>query len=214
MKISILIVDSQQLLRAGLREILSRQQDFEIVDDLGDAPSAIELAARSRPDVVIIEDRQPGSSGIEAIRRIRAESPQTACIVLTDAEGTLQVRQAIVAGASGFLAKNASAADLVEAVRTVARGGSYLSPAATNQVIDTFRSPAHESLGSSSLLTSRQQQVLRLIAEGMSTKEIAAELGISEKTAQTHRAKLMGKTGIRKASGLVRYAIREGLVAP
>jgi len=214
MTISILIVDSQQLVRAGLREILSRQEDFEIAGDIGDAPSAIALAARSRPNVVIIEDRQPGLSGIEAIRRIRAESTQTACIVLTDAEGTLQVRQAIVAGASGFLAKNASVADLIEAVRTVARGGSYLSPAATNQVIDTFRAPAHESLGSSSLLTSRQQEVLRLIAEGMSTKEIAAELGISEKTAQTHRAKLMGRTGIRKASGLVRYAIREGLVAP
>jgi len=214
MQTSILIVDFQQLERAGLKALLSRQEDFKIIEDFGDALSAVAFAARARPDIVIIEDRQPDLSGVETIRRIRAESPQTACIILRDAEGTTQVRHAIVAGASGFLAKSASEKELIEAVRTVGRGGSYLSPSVTDQVVDAFRSPAREMPKASSLLTTRQREVLLLIADGLSTKEIAAELGISEKTAQTHRAKLMGRTGIRKSSSLVRYAIREGFVSP
>lgn len=213
MTTSILIVDSQRLVRAGLAEILSRHEDFEVVGDLDDAATAVGFCAQSHPDVVILQHRQSGLSGVEAIRQIKADSPQTACIILTDEEGTVQVRQAIVAGASGFLAKNASARDLSEAVRSVSNGGSYLSPAATDQVVGAFRSRSDELPGPATQLTKRQQEVLRLIADGLSTKEIAVELGISEKTAQTHRAKLMGRTGIRKASGLVRYAIREGFIS-
>ncbi len=213
MKTSILILDFQQLERTGLREILSEPDDFEVVGDFGDARSAVAFATRARPDVVIIEDRQPDLSGPEVIRQIRAESPESAFIVLADAEGTTRLRQAIVAGASGFVAKSASAIELIEAVRTVGHGGSYLSRTVTDQVVDAFRSPASEAPRVSSLLTKRQREVLMLIADGHSTKEIAAKLGISEKTAQTHRAKLMGKTGIRKSSSLVRYAIREGFVS-
>ncbi len=213
MKTRILIIDFQRLERIGLREILSRADDFEVVADFGEARSAIEFAARVQPDVVIIEERQPDLPGPEAIRQIRAASPRTACVVLTDVEGTTQLRSAIVAGASGFVAKSASPEELIEAVRTVARGGSYLSAAVTDQVVDAFRAPTRNATASSPQLTKRQQEVLLLIADGHSTKEIAAELGISEKTAQTHRAKLMGKTGIRKSSSLVRYAIREGFIS-
>lgn len=214
MKTSILIVDSQHLVRAGLRAILSSEPDFEVVADVADGRSAVDSARQEHPDVAIIEGQLPRLSGVETIRQIREENPQTACIVLWSLQGSSQVRQALSAGASGFVAKNSSARDLVDAVRTVSQGRSYLAPTVADQVVNALRGPGEGQGGSDAELTNRQRQVLQLIAEGLSTKEIAQELGISIKTAQTHRAKLMARVGVRKASALVRYAIREGIVAP
>lgn len=211
MKTSILIVDSQQLIREGLRSILSREADFEVIGDAADACSAVTLTCRERPDVVIIEGDLPRLSGVEAVRRIREESPQTACIVLSLLQSPVHLRQALLAGAQGFVPKSASTSNLIDAVRAVRQGRSYLAPAIADDVVHALLTPSEG--GSMNGLTDRQRQVLQLIAEGLSTKEIANELGISVKTAQTHRAKLMGRVGIRKASALVRYAIREGIVS-
>ncbi|MFP6627563.1 MAG: response regulator transcription factor [Myxococcota bacterium] len=210
MNTSILIVDSQQLVREGLRAILASNSDLEVIGDVADGRSAVTLASQEQPDVVIIEGQLPRLSGIEAIRQIREESPQTACIVLWSLQGSTQVRQALLAGAAGFVSKDSSAEDLVEAVHTVCQGRSYLAPTVADQVVNALRAPND---GKNGELTRRQREVLQLIAEGLSTKEIALELGISIKTAQTHRAKLMLRVGVRKASALVRYAIREGIVS-
>ncbi len=214
MKTSILIVDSQHLVREGLRAILASEPDFEVVADLADGRSAVASARQKRPDVAIIEGQLPRLSGVETIRQIRQDNPETACIVLWSFQGSSQVRQALGAGASGVVAKNSSARDLVDAVRTVCQGRSYLAPTVADQVVNALRGPGEGQAGPDAELTNRQREVLQLIAEGLSTKEIAHELGISIKTAQTHRAKLMGRVGVRKASALVRYAIREGIVAP
>ena len=213
MNTSILIVDSQQLVREGLRAILASNSDLEVIGDVADGRSAVTLASQEQPDVVIIEGQLPRLSGIEAIRQIREESPQPACIVLWSLQGSTQVRQALLAGAAGFVSKDSSAEDLVEAVHTVCQGRSYLAPTVADQVVNALRAPNDGKNGANGELTRRQREVLQLIAEGLSTKEIALELGISIKTAQTHRAKLMLRVGVRKASALVRYAIREGIVS-
>jgi len=213
MKTSILIVDSQQLVREALKMVLSSQDDMEVIGDVADGRTAVAEAREKRPDVAIVEGQLPRLSGIEAIRQIREESPRTACVVLSSLSSSAQVYPALVAGAAGFVPKDSSASDLVEAVRTVCQGRSYLAPSVADQVVNALRAPSEGGTRPQSELTNRQRQVLQLIAEGLSTKEIAHELGISIKTAQTHRAKLMGRVGIRKASALVRYAIREGIVS-
>lgn len=212
MKTSILIVDSQRLVREGLRQILSAEPEFEVVGDIADGREAVRIACEKEVDVVIVEGQLPRLSGIEAVRRIRAERPSTACVVLSTLQGSLQVREALLAGAAAFVPKDSPSRDLIEAVRTVRLGRSYLAPAVADQVVNALRSSADKANQPTGQLTPRQSEVLRLIAEGLSTKEVADELGISVKTAQTHRAKLMGRVGVRKASALVRYAIREGVV--
>jgi len=212
METSILIADSQRMIRQGLRGILAVYPEFRVVAEAEDGREAVELAREREPDVALVESHLPRLCGIETVRRIRRETPRTRCIVLSSQEGPGQVRNALLAGAFGFVPKTSSAEDLVDAIRRVRRGSSYLSPATADQVVSAITSRVAGSFDQTDL-TSRQREVIQLIAEGMSTKEIAVELGISVKTAQTHRANLMEKVGVHKASGLVRYAIREGIVS-
>jgi len=212
MKTSILIVDSQRLIRDGLREILAACSEFSVIGEGADGRAAVELAGQLRPDVAIIEGHLSRLSGIEAVRRIRENGGDTACIVLSALYSPAQVKEALRAGASGFVPKDSAASDLVEAVRTVRLGRSYLAPSVADVVVSALAAGG-EGPAAAASLTGRQREVLQLIAEGLSSKEIAGELGISLKTAQTHRAKLMYRLGARKASSLVRYAIREGIVS-
>lgn len=211
METKILLVEEHQIVREGLRRILETQPDLHVVAETGDGKEAVALAAEIRPDVVLIEIHLPRLSGIEVIRRIREAHPGARCIVLSTNQSRNRVREALMAGASGYLPKSEGSKELADAIRTVRAGGSYLAPAVADHLINAITSGASSHQGETDL-TSRQQQVLQLVAEGLSTKEIAVELGISLKTAQTHRAKLMHKLGVHKASGLVRYAIREGIV--
>ena len=213
MTTSILIADSQQLVREGLREILAGQPELEVIGEASDGRAAVAFACEKRPDIAIVEEQIRNLSGVETVRQIRAQSPGTGCIVLSAAREGAQVRLALLAGATGFVPKDSSSRDLVDAVRAVATGRSYLAPTLADHVVHALRAPAGDVTAGGGELTRRQRQVLQLIAEGLSTKEIAGELGISIKTAMTHRAKLMGRVGIRKASSLVRYAIREGIVS-
>jgi DNA-binding NarL/FixJ family response regulator len=212
-KTSVLIVDSLQLVREGLRAILAAQPGLEVTGEAADGRGAVAFAREHHPDVVVLEEQLRRLSSAETVRRIREESPTTACIVLSGVEGDSQVRQALLSGATGFVPKSSSSAELLDAIRAVARGRSYLAPALADHVVSALRATGRGTAGPEGELTNRQREVLQLIAEGLSTKEIAEELGISVKTAQTHRAKLMGRVGIRKASSLVRYAIREGIVS-
>lgn len=212
METSILLADSQRMIRQGLRGILAVHPEFRVIAEAADGREAVAAARKKEPDVALVESHLPRLCGVETVRLIRRESPRTRCIVLSSQEGAGHVRQALLAGASGFVPKNSSAEDLVEAIRKVRRGRSYLAPAIADQVLSAITSRAAAPLSQPDL-TSRQREVIQLIAEGLSTKEIAAELGISVKTAQTHRANLMKKVGVHKASGLVRYAVREGIVS-
>lgn len=211
MQTSILIADSQRMIREGLRVILEKQSDFEVVAESEDGRHAVATAGEKRPHIALVETRLPRLSGVEAIRRIREVSPDTRCIALSSQEAPADVKGALIAGASGFVPKNASAKELVEAIRSVREGRSYLAPSVADHVVGAIRSGSGRP--GESTITSRQREILQLIAEGLSTREIAAQLGISAKTAKTHRANLMGKLGVSKASGLVRFAIREGIVA-
>lgn len=211
MQTSLLIADSQRIVREGLRAVLEREPGLTVVAAAKDGRDAVAAAAEKRPDVALVETHLPRLSGIEAIRRIREVSASTRCIALSGQDGPCDVKQALVAGALGFVPKNASASELVEAIRSVRGGRAYLAPSIADDIVDTVTSG--RGMPGRPGITSRQREVLQLIAEGMSTPEIAAELGISIKTAQTHRANLMGKIGVRKAAGLVRFAIREGIIA-
>lgn len=212
METRILVVDEQQIVREGLRRILETQPDLKVVGEAGDGREAIARAAELRPDVVVIELQLPRLSGIDAIRQIRETDASVRCIVLSTHQSGSRVREALMAGASGYVPKSSASKDLVDAIQTVQTGRSYLAPAVADHLVSSLTGGARPAQGEPDL-TNRQRQVLQLIAEGLSTKEIAAELGISLKTAQTHRAKLMHKLGVHKASGLVRFAIREGIVA-
>jgi len=212
METRVLVVDEQQIVREGLRRILETQPELKVVGEASDGREATTLAAELRPDVVVLELQLPRLSGIDTIRQIRDADSSVRCIVLSTHQSGRRVREALMAGASGYVPKSSASKDLVDAIQTVRAGRSYLAPAVADHLVSSLTGGMRPSSGEPDL-THRQRQVLQLIAEGLSTKEIATELGISLKTAQTHRAKLMHKVGVHKASGLVRFAIREGIVA-
>lgn len=212
MNTSILIVDPERLVREGLRQILEAQAGFHVVGEAAGGAEAVERVAETKVDVAIVEG-QMQRAGVAAVAEIRAASEHTACVILARLYGPLQVQQALSTGAAGFVPKDSPASELIAAVRAVSQGRSYLAPAIADQVVNVLRSPSGRGPTAGEQLTSRQRQVLGLVAQGLTTKEVAAELGISVKTAQTHRAKVMSRVGVRKASALVRYAVREGFVS-
>lgn len=213
MTTSILIADEQRMIRDGLRGILAVKPDLRVVTEAADGPEAVARARECDPDIALIELHLPLLSGLDAIRSIRAANPRTRCIALSTRQTPERVREALLAGAAAFVSKNSAACELLDAIEAVRAGRSYLAPAVAESVVSAITRRAVVPDPEQTELTDRQRQVLQLIAEGLSTKEIATQLGISIKTAQTHRAKLMSKVGVHKASGLVRYAIREGIVA-
>lgn len=210
---SILLVDEHRMVREGLRCLLESHRDFQVVAEAGDGREAVRLACEKKPDVVLIELHLPRLSGLEAIRYIRKESQTTRCIVVSTHGGQGQVKEALLAGATGYLPKSSPSKELVDAIESVRGGRPYLAPSVAEHVVKAITSMQPGFAGDAADLSCREREVLQLIAEGLSTKEIARELGISVKTVQTHRANLMQKTGVHKASSLVRYAIREGFVS-
>lgn len=213
MAIRVLIADDHLLFRAGIRRILASLEDMEVVGEAADGDEAIRLTADHQPDVVLVDIAMPGLSGIETARRIRANQPRSRVIILSMHEHEQYVVGALQAGAVGYLLKNASPQELETAVRAAARGETFISPAIAKYVIEDYvRRAGREE--SPERLTRRQREILQLIAEGLTTKAIAQKLGISTKTVETHRAELMDRLGIHDVAGLVRYAIRTGLVTP
>lgn len=209
----ILVADDHRILREGIRRILEADPELSVVAEADTGEEAVRLAIEQTPDVAVIDVTMPRLGGIEAIRRIRSAAPRTRCLALSMHETHFQVTQALQAGATGYVVKNASAAEFIEAVRATAQGKSYLSPSIAHCVVEAIVRPHGGSTSLVSQLSGREREVLQLIAEGLSSKEIAAALGVSLKTIETHRSNLMGKLNIRKASKLVRIAINEGLVS-
>jgi DNA-binding NarL/FixJ family response regulator len=218
--IRVLLADDHELVRAGFRALLDSLSEVEVVAEVEDGREALRLIAVHQPDVVLMDITMPGLNGLEATSRIVKEFPRTRVIILSMHTDEAHVLLALRKGAAGYLLKGARRAELELAVRSVARGEIYLSPAVSKHVVGTYvqrtadpsaeASPPH----SSERLTPRQREILQLIAEGHTVKEIAHILGISVKTAETHRAQIMERLDIHDVAGLVRYAIRAGIIAP
>ena len=218
--IRVLLADDQALIRAGFRVLIDAAGDLEVVGEATDGAQAVDLARRERADVVLMDIRMPGVDGLEATRRISADDDLAGVkvIILTTFESDEYVYQAIRAGASGFLVKDTEPADLIQAVRVVARGDALLSPSVTRRLITDLASrperPPSSGLRTLASLTDREREVLTLVAEGLSNDEIAARLFLSPLTAKTHVSRIMTKLNARDRAQLVVMAYESGLVTP
>jgi DNA-binding NarL/FixJ family response regulator len=211
----VLLADDQELVRAGFRMILETQADIEVVGDAGDGVEAVAATRRLQPDVVLMDIRMPNLDGLQATRRLTAAGSASRVVILTTFDLDEYVYQALTAGASGFLLKNAPPEQLISAVRVVAAGDALLAPSITRRVIQQFaRLPAPGGTDALAGLTERERQVLRLIARGLSNAEIAAELFVSDATVKSHVAHVLSKLRLRDRVQAVVLAYESGLVRP
>ena len=208
-KIRILLADDHAVVRQGFKMILGAQSDMEIVAEAGNGREAVESAEKLRPDVVVMDVAMPELNGIEATRRIIDASPHTRVLALSMHKDTVYVREILRAGARGYLLKDSPAGELVAAVRAVASGEGYLSPAVSNAVLDDYRRHVTNPID---LLTSREREVLQMLAEGKTNKEIAGVLNLSVYTVDAHRGRIMEKLNLHSINELVRFAVRNGLI--
>jgi NarL family two-component system response regulator LiaR len=211
--IRVVVADDHHLVRAGIRALLESIEDVRVVAESGDGRETLELIARHLPDIALLDIGMPGLNGLEVLRRVAATSPHTRVVMLSMHADPLYVSQALSAGAAGYLIKGASVEELPLAIKAVQRGETYLTPRVSRTVVDGYLrdSSAADPLAG---LTGRQREILQLLAEGKSTRAIADLLQVSVKTVETHRARLMDRLGIHDVAGLVRLAIRAGLLPP
>lgn len=210
-KIKILVVDDHAIMRDGIHALIDLHDDIEVVGEASDGKEAIEKVRELVPDVVIMDIAMPGMDGLEAARRIRKRNPEVKVLVLTQHDHKEYVLSAIKAGVAGYLPKRAVSSELVSAIRAVHRGESFLYPSAATALIqDYLRKGEAEPYD---YLTEREREILKLIAEGHTSREIASMLFISVKTVQGHRTKIMEKLDIHNRTELIRYAMRKGLVS-
>lgn len=219
--IRVLLVDDQALLRMGFRLVLDAEADLEVVGEAGDGRTALEQTTALRPDVVLMDVRMPGMNGIDATERLVAEHPDTRVLILTTFDLDEYAFAALRAGASGFLLKDAKPADLVAAIRSVASGDAVVSPRVTRRMLEMFSTslPAGGDTATEpgvdpriAALTSRELEVLRAVAEGMSNAEIAGRLFLSEATVKTHVGRILAKLGVRDRVQAVVLCYESGLV--
>ncbi len=211
--IEILIVDDHDLVREGIRAILEKTPEFSVVGEAGDGKEAIDLVGSLRPDVVLMDISLPGGiGGLEATQAILADHPEVKVIMLTQYGNREYVRRAVHLGAHGYLLKSGVSGQLIDAIRAVRKGERYLHPAVANELIEMVTGDAEGEESDYERLTAREKQVFKLLAEGMTSREIAEYLGISIKTAMAHRANLMAKLGLHSRAALVKLALREGVI--
>jgi DNA-binding NarL/FixJ family response regulator len=208
-RIRILLADDHAVVRQGFKMILDAQADMEIVGEAANGRQAVDLAEQLRPDVVVMDVSMPELNGIEATRRLATSVPRARVVALSMHKDSVYVREILRAGARGYLLKDSGAADLVAAIRAVASGESYLSPAVSNAVLDDYRKHATNPID---LLTSREREVLQLLAEGKTNKEIAGVLNLSVYTVEAHRGRIMEKLNLHSIGELVLFAVRNGLI--
>ena len=211
----VLLADDHALVRAGMRALINELPGMEVVAETGDGQEALRLIGEKKPDLALIDISMPGLNGLEVAARAGKEYPSTRIVILSMHVDDEFVRRALVSGAAGYLLKNADRAELEMALQAVARGDTWLSPQVSRRIAETYaRGGGAPAGGPFEVLTPRQREVLQLIAEGLSNKEIASRLNVGVKTVETHRTELMERLGIHGVAGLVRYAIRVGLVHP
>lgn len=212
--IRIILVEDHALVRAGMKALLQKIEGTEVVADMGDGLEAVKYVQTDTPALVLMDIAMPGLNGLDATARIVKESPTTRVILLSMHANEEYLQQALQVGASGYLLKGAELAELELAIRTVARGERYLTPAVAKYAIEAYREKTEGPVGPLAKLSMRQREILQLIAEGQTTKDIAQRLNLSVKTIETHRSQLMERLEIHDVPGLVRFAIRVGLIQP
>ena len=214
--ISVIVVDDHAVVREGIRAVLAAKPEFEVLGEAADGAEAMVLAERHQPDVVVLDVTMPGESGLQVAARLRQRLPTVRVLILSMHDRTEYVLEAVRAGASGYLLKDATPAEVRDAVRTVHRGETYFCPAVLEKIGAALRGELdrEERRGTLELLTPREREVLTGIADGRTNKEIAAELGISPRTVETHRESVMRKLRIRTVAGLTRFALESELIRP
>jgi DNA-binding NarL/FixJ family response regulator len=210
--IRVVLADDHHLVRAGFRALIQNFTGFEVVAEASDGREAVQLVEKFQPDLVLMDIMMPELDGLGAAVQVAAVSPQTRVVILSMNSGADSVLSAMRVGAAGYVLKDVSPAELELALRSVARGQTYLSPAASRHVIAGYVHGTSATASPLERLTTRQREVLQLIAQGNTTKEVARKLKISVKTADTHRSQLMQELDIHEIAGLVRFAIRSGLI--
>jgi len=204
----ILLADDHAVIRHGLK-VLLEGRGFQVVGEAADGQEAIRSVERTHPDVAIIDISMPILNGVDVARELRKSSPKTKVILLTQHDEDQYVTESLRAGVKGYVLKSQAGEELVHAIQEVCRGSVYLSPSISRAVVDAYLSKTYDTADP---LSGRERQVLQLVSEGKSTKDVAVHLGISVKTAESHRARLMKKLDIHETASLVRYAIRRGLI--
>lgn len=214
MTIRIILADDHKIIRDGLSSLLGQEEDIDVIAQAKDGHSTVELVRKLSPDMTIMDIGMPSLNGIEATRQIINEFPKMKVIALSMHSDKKFVTEMLKAGASGYLLKNCAFEELAEAIRTVMSGKVYLSPSITNVVIDScIKKSADSSPTVFSALTNREREILQLLAESNTTKQVARMLHISAKTVETHRSKIMHKLGFDNMVSLTKYAVREGLTS-
>jgi two-component system response regulator NreC len=212
--ISVLVADDHGVVREGLRRLLEAEDDLKVAGEASDGREVLDLVEEHQPDVVVLDITMPRLGGLETLERLRSNYPNVKVVLLSVHGDPPFIQSAISLGADGYVLKNGRTAEIITAVRAVTKGGSYFSPVVAREIVEQLRTPRTKGDEPFSLLSGREREVLHLIAEGLSAKEIAVELKISTKTVEAHRTSLMRKLGVRKATELVRYALRHGLIEP
>lgn len=210
---TIVLADDHRIVRQGLRALLTGEADFEVVGEADDGREALELVRRLNPDVLVLDLMMPGLNGLEVARQLPRQSPGVRVVVLSMYDDEGFVLEALANGVSGYVLKDSNSSDLVHAVREVAAGRRYLSPPLSDRAIEAYQQRAKVgTMDKHETLTTREREVLQLSAEGHTNSEIAARLGISTRTAETHRSRVMHKLSLHTQSDLIRYAIRRGII--
>jgi len=212
-KIKVVVADDHTILRQGIKALLDNQEGIEVVGEAKDGREAIKTIEELLPDVILMDIAMPGLNGLEATRRIKKKFPKTKVVVLTMHANEEYIFQILNAGADGYLVKETAFQDLISAINAVHKGGAFMSPSISKKVMTDYiqRAQGEEKVGFDTL-TTREREILQLVAEGNSNKKIAEALFISPKTVETHRAHIMDKLNIHDRAGLIKYAIRKGMI--
>jgi len=211
---SVLVADDHGIVREGLRRLVEAEPDLDVCAEARDGREVLELVEEHKPEVVVLDISMPRLGGLETLERLRTSYPDVKVVLLSVHADPPFIQSAIALGADGYVLKNGRTAEIVGAIRAVTKGGSYFSPVVAREIVEQMRTPQARRQEPFSILSTREREVLQLIAEGMSAKEVASQLEISTKTVEAHRTSLMRKLGVRKATELVRYALRHGLIEP
>jgi two-component system response regulator NreC len=219
MKLRVLITDDHAILRAGLRLLIDAQPDMEVIGEAADGAEAVTLAKGTGPDIVLMDLAMGKHPGIPAIPKVRDVCPKAKVVVLTMLADPVSLRAALAAGAAGYVAKGAAHTELLHAIRAVARGGTFCHLSSDDEERhEALRSPSDpagaHAASSVSCLSSREHHVFSLVARGFTNQQVADQLGLSMKSVETYRSRLMGKLGLRNRADLVRYALESGLLTP
>lgn len=210
--ISVLVADDHGVLRKGVRSVLDGERDIEVCGEACDGIEALEAIASSSPDVVILDISMPNLDGLGTLEEIRKRHPGIKTILFSIHQESAIIRDAVARGADGYLLKSAATREIVDAIHAVLAGDNYFSPPVARELVAVLRDSGGGGLEATGQLSRREREVLHLIAEGLSAREVGERLGISGKTVEAHRTSLMRKLGVKKATELVRYAVRQGLI--